>query len=142
MEQAFGTLLFVVVGVAAVIAVVTFAGARDAYRQIGKGALSLRDGTDRPAGEPRPGSAQATAEQRAEVRQMLEAKSARRVRRGEPPLDVDAVLADLLDRPQIDAGIERELRDLVEARNARRLRRGEPALDVEAEVARRLSELA
>jgi hypothetical protein len=140
MEHGFGLVLFAVVGVAAVVAIVLFAGAGDVYRQIGKGALALRDGEDRPAGEPAPGSARATAERDLELRQLLEAKNVRRERRGEPPIDVDAELALLL-RPQIDAGLEGEIRDLVIARNARRARRGEAPLDVEAEVARQISEL-
>ena len=140
MQQAFGIVLFAVVGIAAVLAVVLFAGSGEVYRQIGKGALSLRDGTDRPDGEPVAGSAQATAERDIELRQMLAAKNARRARRGEAPLDVEAELAALV-RPQIDAGLEGEIRDLVLARNARRARRGQAPLDVDAEVARQISEL-
>lgn len=140
MEQVFGIVLFAVVGVAAVVAVVLFAGSGDVYRQIGKGPLALRDGEDRPAGEPAPGSAQASAERELEVRQLLEAKSARRERRGEAPLDVEAELAQLL-APRVDAGLEGEIRQFVHARNTRRARRGEAPLDVEAEVARQLSEL-
>ena len=83
MEAVFGLVLFAVVIIAAIVAVFTFATSGDAYRQIGKGGLALGDGSDRPPGEPRPGSAAATAEQQAEVRQMLAAKNARRERRGE-----------------------------------------------------------
>ena len=77
----------------------------------------------------------------AEIRQMLEARSARRVRRGGEPLDVDAEFA-ALTRGALDPGIAVEVRQLVEARNARRVRQGKEPLDVEAEVARRLRELA
>src|SRR3954449_6567748 len=69
--------------------------------------------------------------QAAEVRQMLEAKSERRRRRGEAPLDVEAEAARLLaaaERPRgreaIDAELEAEVRQLVVARNERRLRQG------------------
>lgn len=141
MEQAFGIVLFAVVGVAAVVAVVLFTGSGEVYRQIGKGPLALRDGEDRPAGEPAPGSAQASAERELELRQLLQAKSARRERRGEAPLDVDAELSQLL-APRIDSGLEGEIRQLVHARNARRARRGEAPLDVDDEVARRLGDLS
>jgi hypothetical protein len=71
---------------------------------------------------------------------MLEARNARRARRGEEPLDVETELRALL-RPAADPALEREVRDLVQARNARRVRRGEEPLDVETEVARRLAAL-
>jgi hypothetical protein len=141
MEAVFGMVLFAVVGVAAVVAVVTFASSGEAYKQIGKGGLSLGDGSDRPFREPVHGSAQANAERDLELRQMLEAKNVRRARRGEAPIDVDAELALLL-APHVDAEIEGEIRALVIARNVRRARRGEPPLDVEDEVARRLSALS
>lgn len=139
MEGAFGIVLFVVVAAAAVIGLVTFAGARRAYDEIGKGELSLRDGSDRPAHED-PAGTGSGAEREAEIRQLLEARNARRVRRGEEPLDVEAQLADLL-RPAADPGLEREIREFVMARNERRERRGQPPLDVEAEVARHLGGL-
>jgi len=139
MEHSFGLVLFAVVGIAAVVAIVLFSGSGEVYRQIGKGALALRDGEDRPV-EPAPGSPRASAERELELRQLLEAKNIRRARRGEPPIDVDAELLLLL-RPQIDPGLEGEIRDMVIARNARRARRGDAPLDVEAEVARQLSEL-
>ena len=72
MEAVFGAVLFAVVILAAIVAVFTFATSGDAYRQIGKGGLSLGDGSDRPPGAPRPGSAAATAEQQAEVRRRLD----------------------------------------------------------------------
>lgn len=141
MEAVFGLVLFAVVILAAIVAIFTFATSGEAYRQIGKDGLSLGDGSDRPAREHRAGSAAATAEQIAEIRQMLEAKNIRRERRGEAPLDVDHELARLL-QPTVDPGVEDEVRALVIGRNARLQRRGLPPLDVEAEVARRLSELS
>jgi hypothetical protein len=77
-----------------------------------------------------------------EIRQMLEAKSDRRVARGEPELDVDAELAALTrEAGGADAGLRDEVRQLVVARNERRQRQGKPPLDVEAEVERQLRDL-
>jgi hypothetical protein len=138
-QDAFGIVLVVVVVLAALVAIVTFVGSGRAYDQIGRGGLSLGDGADRPAREPP--AAIAAGERTTEIRQMLEARNARRIRRGEPPLDVDAELA-ALTRPAVDPALAVEIRQLVEARNARRIRRGEEPLDVEAEVARRLRDVA
>ena len=48
---------------------------------------------DRDERAPVPQSARNSAEAQEEIRQMLEAKSARRQARGEAPLDVEAELA-------------------------------------------------
>jgi uncharacterized membrane protein len=141
MQAAFGILIFVVVGAAAVVAVVTLAGAGTAYRQIGTGGLSLRDGSDRPAREPLAGGAAGAAERELELRQLLEARNMARERNGKPPIDVEAELAALA-RPPIDPALEGEIRDLVIARNARRERQGKPALDVEDEVRRQIADLS
>lgn len=142
MQEAFGIVLFTVVAVSTVIGVITLAGARRSYGDIGRGVLSLRDGSDRPAHEPPLAGAQAAAEREAEVRQLLEARNAVRARNGKPLIDVEAELVLLL-RPSahVDPRLEAEVRDLVLARNARRARRGEPPLDVESEIARQLAEL-
>ena len=86
--------------------------------------------------------------QAAEVRQMLEAKSERRRRRGEAPLDVEAETERLLaaaEQPRstdpIDAELRAEVRQLVVARNERRMREGLEPLDVEAETERQLADL-
>jgi hypothetical protein len=67
------------------------------------------------------------------------------VRRGLPPLDIEAELSRLLaPPPQASAhasGLVEEVRQLVVARNERRARQGLGPLDVEAEVARTLAEL-
>jgi hypothetical protein len=136
-QAAFGIVLFAVVGVCAVVALIAFAGSGKVYDQIGKGLLSLRDGADRPEREP--SWAVASADREAEIRQLLAARNARRERRGEPPLDIDAEMRALLS-PAADPSLEAEIRGLVVARNARREKRGEPPLDVEAEVARQLAE--
>ncbi len=71
---------------------------------------------------------------------MLRARNARRVRRGEAPLDVEAELARLT-APAVDPELRSEIRDLVIARNYRRRRAGKPALDVEQEIERELFNL-
>jgi hypothetical protein len=139
MQEAFGLVIVVVVVLAAIVAVIAIAGSGRLYDQIGRGGLSLRDGSQRPARDPAP--AAAAGERDEEIRQMLEARNARRVRQGKEPLDVDVELAALI-RPAVDPGLAMEIRQLVEARNARRVRQGKDPLDVEAEVARRLRELA
>jgi hypothetical protein len=142
MESAFAIVLFVVVGVAAVAAVISLVTSGEAYRQIGRGGLSI--GEDRETARPAPAPSTLTpaqaAEREAEVREMLEARNARRAARGEAVGDVDAELASLL-RPAPEPGLEAEVRDLVISRNARRVERGLQALDVDAEVARRLGDL-
>jgi hypothetical protein len=138
MEEVFGVVLFVVVIVAVLVAIATFWTSGTAYEQIGKGGLSLRDGTDRPPAEP-----VSAAVREDEIRQMLEARNERRVRRGQEPLDVEAELASLVKSaaPANDPALVDEVRQLVIARNERRQRMGKEPLDVEAEVARQLRDL-
>src|SRR5688572_19483838 len=126
MESAFAIVVFVVVGVAAVAAVLALATSGGSYDHIGGGRMPL----DRQA---------TPAEREAEIRQMLEARNRRRAARGETPLDVEAELRALTTRA--DPELREEIRGLVEARNARRVARGEEPLDVEAEIDRRLREL-
>ena len=141
MEEAFGTVVVIVAVVAAVVAILSYVGSGRLYQGIGKGGLSL-DEPDGPKG-PRPGSSAYRRESETELRQMLEAKSYRRERRGEEPLDVEAELEALTRSPPAtrDAELEEEVRQLVIAGNERRARRGEPPLDVDEEVARQLREL-
>jgi hypothetical protein len=74
---------------------------------------------------------------------MLEARNARRRRRGEAEVDVERELARLTAAPPtIDAGLHQEIRDLVIARNHRRARQGKPPLDVEAEIEREIAGLS
>ncbi len=131
MEQALGTLVWVVAAVGVVVAIVTLAGTAKSLRQIGGGGLTGGIG-DAPV--------DAEAERDQEIRQMLHARNARRERRGEAPLDLDAELA-ALHRATTDAGLRDEVLQLVLARNERRVRAGKPALDVDAEVERRIREL-
>lgn len=141
MEETFGTVVIIVAVVGALFAAFAYVGSGKLYEGIGKGAFSL-DQPDRPKG-PQPGSAAYAAEAEAETRQMLEAKSALRVARGESPLDVDAEYAALTQPPATvrDEALRDEVRQLVIASNDRRIRRGEEPLDVEAEVDRQLRDL-
>jgi hypothetical protein len=137
-ESALGTVLLVVVAVGGLVAIALVLTSASAYDRIGRGGLSLRDGSDLPAAKPPP--AMAAAERDEEIRQMLEARNARRVRQGKEPLDVEAEAARL-KAPAADPGLEAEVRQLVVARNERRARQGKPPLDVEAEVRRQLTQL-
>ncbi len=142
-QERFGIVLVVVLVGAVIGAVWAAFGTAEVYRQIGRGGLSLNDGADRPASAPTP--ALAAGEREAEIRQMLEARNARRTARGQAPADVEAELAELLAEPgttTADPQLVSEIRDLVIARNARRARAGKEPLDVEAEVARQLRELS
>lgn len=132
--------LFIVIGVLS-----TFTRGNSLYDQIGRGGLSLEGdggGGDELAA---PGaSAGADPEREREIRQMLQARSDRAVRRGEAPLDVDAELARLAGTAGAagrDPALAGEVRQLVIARNERRLRQGLQPLDVEDEVRRTLAEL-
>lgn len=139
MQEAFGIVIWVVVAVGGLLAAVAFFTSAKLYDQIGRGGLSLRDGTDLPDRVVPTGPA-ADAERDEEIRQMLEARNRRRIRRGEAPIDIEAEFAELT-RATVDAGLAQEIRDLVEARNRRRIRQGKEPLDVEAEVERQLREL-
>jgi hypothetical protein len=137
-ESGLAVVVIVVSILGIVGAVVAFVGSGKLYDQVGKGGLSIeRD----PAAGPPPGSAAARAEAEAEIRQLVEAKSARREARGQPPLDVDAEVAALTQPQGHDEALRDEVRQLVIARNERRVRRGEEPLDVEAEVDRQLRDL-
>ncbi|HEV2874078.1 MAG TPA: hypothetical protein VGW14_02925 [Thermoleophilaceae bacterium] len=130
----FGTIIIVVAVVAVLLAAVSYWGSGRIYGSIGESDLQMRRETAAAAPD--------SAEAREEIRQMLEAKSARREARGEAPLDVDAEL-DALTRtaPGADHELREEVRQLVIARNERRMRRGQEPLDVEAEVDRQLRSL-
>lgn len=131
MQDAFGYVVFGVVIVSALIAVATFFMSGKAYDEIGKGGFSI-DRSTPPRTTP--------AVRDTEIRQMLEAANARRVRRGLEPRDLDAELARLT-RAGVDPALEEEVRSLVVARNERRARKGMEPLDVEAEVQRQLEAL-
>jgi hypothetical protein len=136
-QSAFGTVVWVVCALGIVAAFLSLIGTRKAWDEYGKGRLVMdHENTVGPAA----GSAAALVERDAEIREMLGARNARRARRGEPPIDVEAELKRLT-ATQIDAGLRAEIRDLVIARNARRARLGKPPLDVEAEIEREIAGL-
>jgi hypothetical protein len=120
-------------------------GQDNMYDHIGRGGLTSEG--DHSAGSlgQAPAASASRAEQEAEIRQMLSARSQRQIRRGEPALDIEAELQRLLapaaGSSAHDAALTEEVRQLVGARNERRLRQGLEPLDVEAEVTRTLQEL-
>jgi hypothetical protein len=157
------TVLFVGMMMAAIVGVMSLVSRRDVYDDIERGELSK--GSKRRATEPvamdgdgeddapaDPSSRQ--AERELEIRQMLEARSARMVRAGGAPLDVDAEMTKLLaDEPPAagDGGSpvaeataseqaerELEIRQMLEARSARMVRAGGAPLDVDAEMTKLL----
>jgi hypothetical protein len=140
--DAFGTVLIVICLMAAIIAAISFWGSGRIYKGLGRSGPFSMEEEGGPRAAPAPRGPAADAEAREEIRQMLEAKSARREARGEDPLDIEAELA-VLSSPSAgaDPGLREEVRQLVEARNDRRLRQGKEPLDVEAEVERQLREL-
>ena len=131
MQDALGIVVFVVVILAALIAVAGLAARSKAYDEIGRGGLSIeKPPPERPVAHV----------QEAEIREMVEAANARRARRGEAARDVDAEIARLR-QPLVDPALEAEVRALVVARNARRARKGQAPLDVDTEVRRQLDAL-
>ena len=137
MQEAFGIVIFVVVGISAVLALVSLVFRGRTYDQIGRGGIG-DDREIRPASSS--GGSLDTGEREEEIRQMLEARNARHAARGEAPVDVEEELR-ALTAPRADPELREEVRQLVEARNRRRAAKGQEPLDVEAEVLRRLREL-
>ncbi len=136
----FGTVLIVIVLVGVVVACLSYIGSGAIYRGLGRTGLSLDEPELRP--EPMAGSPAAIAEAQEEIRQMLEAKSARSEARGDGPIDVEAEMTALSAAPApADPALREEVRQLVVARNERRMRRGEEPMDVEAEIDRELQRL-
>lgn len=137
MAPGFDIVVITVVLLAVVVGVLLTLGSRDAYDSIGEGAFD-RD-SDAPGG-----TAPAAAAMRdEEIRQMMEARNARRIAKGQEPLDVEAEVRRLeaSAAPPGYRELREEVRQLVEARNARRLAKGQEPLDVEAETERRLRAL-
>ena len=134
-QSAFGTVVLVVCGVGVAGAVLALVLGRRTWEDYGRNHLLM----ERAPSQPGTGSA-ALAERDEEIRQMLEARNARRRRRGEPELDLEAEIARLT-APAVDDELRAEIRDLVIARNHRRARQGKPPLDVEAEIERQIAAL-
>jgi hypothetical protein len=131
----FGTVIIVVSIVAVLVAALSYWGSGRVYRGIGASDLLMEREPSRAAAAPD------SAEAREEIRQMLEAKSARRQARGEEPLDIEAEMQALTAPGSDDPALRDEVRQLVIARNERRMRQGKEPLDVEAEVERQLRSL-
>src|SRR6478735_6734367 len=90
-----GTVLVLITILVLPIAAIAFARSGGAWRRIGKGEFAIEQEPLPQAGAgPAPVD---RAAQEAEARQMLEAKSYRRVRSGQAPLDVDAEVGRLLE---------------------------------------------
>jgi len=143
LESTFGIVVFGAVGFSIVVCLFILFTRGGGYDSIGTDLVR-----DSEAGggllAPPPDSPAARAERELEVRQMVSARSDRRVSRGEPALDVEAEVARLLGPPQAEGrspGLTEEVRQLVVARNERRVRQGLEPLDVDAEVERTLEEL-
>jgi hypothetical protein len=139
MPDAFGPVLFSVCGLGILGALVALISTRKTWEEYGKSSRLVMD-RDLPNG-PHLSSPAALLERDTEIRQLLEARNARRERRGEPPIDVEQELARLT-APALDAELRDEIRDLVVARNHRRARAGKPPLDVESEVERQIESLS
>jgi hypothetical protein len=140
-----GYALAVIALVALPIAATAFARSGPAWRGIGKGRFAIEQELP-PTRMAQPQPPVDREIQETEARQMLEAKSYRRRRRGEAPIDVEAEVRRLLDSPgaigpRVDEKLREEVRQLVVARNERRMRRGEEPLDVEGETERQLADL-
>jgi hypothetical protein len=128
----FGTVLITVSILAVIVAAASYWGSGRIYSGLGSSDLEMR--REQPTSR---------AEAHEEIRQMLQAKSARREARGEAPLDIEAELTLLtsgMPGPG-DPVLREEVRQLVIARNERRLRQGKEPLDVEAEIDRQLRDL-
>jgi hypothetical protein len=138
MQEAFGIVIFAVVGISVVLAVVSLFFRGHTYDQIGRGGIG-DDREIRPA-RAAPGGAVDLGERDDEIRQMLAARNARHAARGEAALDVEAELARLT-APAVDPALRQEIRELVIARNSRREAKGQPPLDVDSEVERQVRDL-
>lgn len=127
------------------VAGIAFARSGAAWEDIGKGRFGVMHSMPPPR-IAQPAQPVDRAIQAAEARQMLEAKSYRRLQRGEGPVDIEAEMTRLIDsqprgaKPDLDQKLRAEVRELVTARNERRMRRGQEPLDVEAETERQVAD--
>lgn len=143
-----GTVLVLIALIAVPFAAFSFSRAGEAYRSIGKGAMSIDQDLPLPRHMRPPEATADPAVQAAEVRQMLEAKASRLRRHGEVPIDVEAEASRLLapaaepvtSGARQNAELRAEVRQLVSSRNERRMRSGLEPLDVEAETERQLAD--
>jgi biopolymer transport protein ExbB/TolQ len=140
MHEAFGTVLWIVCAVGILIALAALITGGRTWEEYGKSRMLLERDV---RSTPRSGSAGSIVERDAEIRQLLQARNARRARRGEAPIDIEQEFRRLTASagPQIDDELRGEIRDLVVARNHRRARLGKPPLDVESEIEREIASL-
>jgi hypothetical protein len=145
LQSIFPVVVFGAVALSIVMSLVFLVSRGSVYDQIGQGGMSRDSEASEMVGVSAPtvSSAAGRAEQEREIRQMLSARSARMVKKGEPALDLDAEVAKLLTPQQggHDAGLVDEVRQLGAAKNERRARQGLEPLDVATEVERTLAEL-
>ncbi|MBV9001333.1 MAG: hypothetical protein JO304_19910 [Solirubrobacterales bacterium] len=134
MHSTFNIVVWAVCILAVVIALGVLIASRNTWEDYGKGRFVMDHE------QPRPTAGTAVAERDDEIRQLLEARNARRQRRGEAPIDVEQELARLT-APAVAPELREEIRQLVVARNHRRVRAGKPPLDVEAEIEREIAGL-
>ena len=141
-ESTFGVVVIVVAVLAGIAAIASYIGAGKLYSGIGKSDFVREEDFEAAPGAapPSPTTDPVAME---ELRQLLTAKSDRRIARGETPLDIDAEVAALTAPGPVadDPALREEIRQLVVARNERRARKGEPPLDVDAEVERQIRDL-
>ena len=137
MHEAFGTVVWVVAIAAALVALVALIAGRKTWDDFGKDGLLLDSELKHTRSAAATGSPRERDE---EIRQMLEARNARRARRGEAPVDIEQELSRLT-APAIDPELRDEIRAHVKARNYRLTRAGKQPLDVEAEVERQIARL-
>ncbi|MDQ6818090.1 MAG: hypothetical protein M3018_11890 [Actinomycetota bacterium] len=147
MHAAFGTVLLIVCVVSLVIAVIALLWNGRTWEEYGKRGLTFEQ--ERPGiDEPPTGSPAAAVQRESEIRELLQARNARRARRGETQLDVEREVSKLTGAAakgagsQLDPALRAEIRELVIARNERMVRAGKPPLDVEREVEREIATLA
>jgi hypothetical protein len=133
-QSAFEPVLYVVCGLGMAAALLAIITTSKTWEDYGKSRLLM----DHDA--PAVSSAAAQLERDVEIRQLLEARNQRRLRRGEAPLDLEREVSRLTAL-QVDSSLQAEIRELVVARNHRRMRAGQPPLDVEAEVALQIAQL-
>jgi hypothetical protein len=141
-----GYALTLITLIALPIALIAFARTGPLWQSLGKGRFAIEQELPPPSRLSQPDPPVDRKLQEAEARQMIEAKSYRRQRHGEAPLDIEAEVTRLLAAPnaagpQIDEKLRAEVRQLVIAHNERRMRRGEEPLEVEAEIERQLAGL-
>ena len=138
-RTAFGTLVWVVAAVGAIVAIYTLIGTGRSYREIGGGGTRRRRRRRRRRTDERRRRARHGDPRRCSRRATRGACAAAR-RRWTSETELAA-----LDPPAptaVDDELREEIRQHVLARNARRVRAGSAPLDVDAEIERRIRELS